>query len=186
MARGVDARDTNEIAHPNAYAARTIVRSECRQELHDLPIHVQRDQPLAIRVEVHHGARIVLDRAFQRLRRRRFEAEQHPPQRPDEQSFEGGGGEDRRTGTPRLTERRRKESTRSEADEQREQHARREERVEEARRLTMSMVRMDGVLRGVRMRGMSSMSDMTGVDVACMTRVAKMRRIANVSAVPTV
>ena len=52
IARGVDARDANDVTRADARAARAIVRSEGRQELHDLSIDIQRDQPLAIRVEV--------------------------------------------------------------------------------------------------------------------------------------
>src|SRR3982751_4367356 len=61
VARGVDARDANDVARADARAARAVVRSERRQELHDLSIDIQRDQPLPIRVESHHRSSVVLD-----------------------------------------------------------------------------------------------------------------------------
>src|SRR4029079_5774284 len=100
IARGVDARDANDVARANARAARAIVRSERRQELHDLSIDIQRDQPLAIRVESHHRPSVVLDRAFQRRGGGGLEAEEQAPERPDEQPLERRGSEHRRAGAP--------------------------------------------------------------------------------------
>src|SRR6478609_408557 len=88
IARGVDARDANDVARADARAARAIVRSERRQELHDLSIDIQRDQPLAIRVESHHRSSVVLDRTLERQGGRRLEAEEQAPERPDEQPLE--------------------------------------------------------------------------------------------------
>src|SRR5689334_23295133 len=104
IARGVDARDANDVARADARAARAIVRSERRQELHDLSIDVQRDQPLAIRVESHHRSRVVLDRAFERRGGRGLEAEEHAPERTDEQPLERRGGEHGGAHAPGLAE----------------------------------------------------------------------------------
>ena len=77
IARGVDARDANDVTRADARAARAIVRSEGRQELHDLSIDIQRDQPLAIRVESHHRTSVILDRTLERRGGRGLEAEEH-------------------------------------------------------------------------------------------------------------
>src|SRR5512132_1591266 len=66
MSCGVDARDANQIARAYARAARAVFSSERGEELHDLAIDVERDEPLTVGVEAHHGARVVLDRALQR------------------------------------------------------------------------------------------------------------------------
>src|SRR5689334_23962520 len=104
IARGVDARDANDVARADARAARAIVRSERRQELHDLPIDIQRDQPLAIRVESHHRSSVVLDRALERRGRSGLEAEEQAPERADDQPFERRRGEHRGTHAPWLAE----------------------------------------------------------------------------------
>src|SRR3954464_7714633 len=140
VARGVDAGDANDVARADARAARAIVRSEGRQELHDLSIDVQRDQPLAIRVEAHHRSSVVLDRALECRRGGGLEAEEHAPERANKQTLEGGRREDGGAGAPRLAERRGDETTRAETDEQREQHAGREKRVEEVRRALRRVV----------------------------------------------
>src|SRR6478736_10097778 len=127
IARGVDARDANDVTRADARAARAIVRSESRQELHDLSIDIQRDQPLAIRVESHHRSSVVLDRTLERQGGRRLEAEEHAPERTYKETLERGGGEDGRADAPRLAEWCGDEPARAEADEHREQHARREE-----------------------------------------------------------
>src|SRR5437764_6672417 len=94
IARGVDARNANDVARADARAARAVVRSESRQELHDLSIDVQRDQPLAIRVESHHCSCVVLDRTLERRGGRGLEAEEHAPERANEQALERRGGGD--------------------------------------------------------------------------------------------
>src|SRR5215212_7062140 len=104
MARGVDAGNADEITGANPCAARAVVRGECGEQLHDLAIDVERDEPLAVGVEAHHGASVVLDRALERQRGRRLEAEEHAPERTDEQSLERGRDEDRRAGAPWLAE----------------------------------------------------------------------------------
>ena len=105
MSCGVDARDANKIARANARAARAVFSSERSQKLHDLAVDVERDEALAVGVEPHHGARVVLDRALERRGGRRLEAKEHAPERADEQSLEGRRREQRGTGTPRLAER---------------------------------------------------------------------------------
>src|SRR5215207_823345 len=122
MARGVDAGNADEITGANACAARAVVRGECGEQLHDLAVDVERDESLPVRVEAHHGARVVLYRALERHGGRRLEAEEHPPERTDEQSFERGSGEDRRAGAPWLAERRGEQSSGPEPNEQCEQH----------------------------------------------------------------
>jgi hypothetical protein len=130
MSRGVDAGDADQITRANARAARAVIRGKRSKQLHDLTVDVEGDEALAVDVEAHHGSRIVLDRALERGCWRRLESEEHAPERPDEQSFERRRGEHRGTGAPRLTERQREQSSRSEADEQREEHAGREKREE--------------------------------------------------------
>src|SRR5215212_7880441 len=76
MARGVDAGNADEITGANACAARAVVRGECGEQLHDLTVDVERDESLAVRVEAHHGAGVVLDRALERRSGRGLEAEQ--------------------------------------------------------------------------------------------------------------
>jgi hypothetical protein len=105
MSCGVDARDANQIARAYARAARAVFCRECGEQLHDLSVDVERDEPLAIGVEAHHGARVVLDRGLERGSGRGLEAEEHAPERPDEQSLERRGDEHRGTGAPRLAER---------------------------------------------------------------------------------
>src|SRR6188472_222698 len=68
MSCGVDARDANQIARAHARAARAVFRGECGEQLHDLTVDVECDEPLTIRVEAHHGARVVFDRALERCR----------------------------------------------------------------------------------------------------------------------
>src|SRR5678816_1569345 len=77
MSCGVDARDANQIARAYARAARAVLSSECGEELHDLPVDVERDEALPVGVEPHHGACVVLDRALERGCGRRLEAEEH-------------------------------------------------------------------------------------------------------------
>jgi hypothetical protein len=122
----------------------------------------------------------------------RLEAEEHAPERTDEQSFEAGRGEHRGTGAPGLTERRCKQTARAEANEQREQHARRKERGENAggcglrrsgRRLPcgeLGGVCVGGVtVRGVAMRdvrAVATVPPMSGV-----TAVAGVAALAGVT-----
>ena len=124
MSCGVDARDANQIARAHARAARAVFCIESGEQLHDLPVDVECDESLAVGVEAHHGARVVFDRALERRSGRRLEAEQHAPERTDEQPLERRGNEHRGTGAPRLAERRREQTTGAEADEQREEDAR--------------------------------------------------------------
>src|SRR5215218_3151827 len=153
MARGVDAGNADEITGANPCAARAVVRGECGEQLHDLAVDVERDEPLAVGVEAHHGARVVLDRALERGGGSGFETEQHPPERPDEQPFERGGGERRRAGAPRLTERHGEQPTGTEADEQREQHARGEERLQPGGAVPGAIMHVVAVLAVARMGG---------------------------------
>src|SRR5215213_6500526 len=81
MARGVDAGHADEITGANPCAARAVVRGESGEQLHDLTVDVERDEPLAVGVESHHGTRVVLDRALERQGGRRLEAEEHAPER---------------------------------------------------------------------------------------------------------
>src|SRR5829696_775437 len=130
MARGVDAGYADEITGANACAARAVVRGECGEQLHDLTVDVERDEALAVDIEAHHGARVVLDSGLEGRGGGGLEAEEHPPERPDEQSFERGGGERRHAGAPWLAKWSGEQPAGAEADEQGEQHARREERLE--------------------------------------------------------
>src|SRR5215212_1490360 len=98
MARGVDAGNADEITGANPCAARAVVRGESGEQLHDLTVDVERDESLTVRVESHHGAGVVLDRALERHGGRRLEAEEHAPERTDEQSLERRCGEDCRAG----------------------------------------------------------------------------------------
>ena len=124
IARGVDAGDADEITGANARTARPVVRGEGGEELYDLPVDVERDEPLPVGVERGHGARFVLDRTLERDGGRRLETEEQPPERRDEEPLERRRGDDRRAGAPRLAERRGEQPARAEADEQREEHAR--------------------------------------------------------------
>ena len=173
MPRGVDAGDADQITRANARAARAVIRGKRSKQLHDLTVDVEGDEALAVDVEAHHGSRIVLDRALERCRRRRLESEEHAPEWPDEQSLERRRGEHRGAGTPRLTERQREQSARSEADEQREQHAGREERKEPA---GVSGMRRCGMrLCGMRLCGMRVCAiRVTGVDLSgvCVSTVS--------------
>ena len=186
ISRGVNARDANNVARADAHAARAFVRGESRQELHDLSIDIQRDQPLAIRVEAHHRSSIVLDRTLQRQSGRGLEAEEHAPERTDEQPLEGGRREESNTSTPRLAERRGDETARAEADEQREENAWREQGHDPSRAVPAGMVSVTGVHRV----SMSSVS-VPGVSV-CAVRMSTVRMsavrvtLSTVSAVPEV
>src|SRR5215218_7346035 len=106
MTRGVDAGDPHEITRADAGAARAIVGGEGGEQLHHLTIDIQGDEALAIRVEPHHGACVVLDRALEGRGRGGLEAEQHAPERADQESLERGRGEDGGAGAPWLAERR--------------------------------------------------------------------------------
>jgi hypothetical protein len=179
---GVDARDANEVAGANADATRSIVWRECRQQLNDLTIDIECDQSLTVRVEVHHGARIVLDRTFEGRRGRRFKPEQHAPDRSDEQALECSRGENRSTRAPWLSQRCREQAPRTESDEQREEDARGEQRIKNVRAL------VGGVLRVTCMAVTSvcSMSTMASVPVcgmamSCVGSVTTVARVASAS-----
>src|SRR4051812_24178758 len=103
-ARGVDVGDAHDVAGTDADAAGAVVRNERSEQLHDLAVDVDGDEPVAIGVEAGHGARIVLDGALEGRGRIGFEAEEEAPDRPDEQRLEGGAAEDRRTEPPGLAE----------------------------------------------------------------------------------
>src|SRR5258705_10945497 len=128
-ARGVHVRDAQDVAGADADAAGAIVRSERGEELHDLTVDIDGDEPTAVGVEAGHGARVVLDGALQREGWTRLEAKEEAPDRADEQRFKRRGAEDGCAQPPRLTEWLREESTGAEADQEREQHARREKRL---------------------------------------------------------
>ena len=168
MSRGVDAGNADQITRANARAARAVIRGKRGKQLHDLTVDVESDEALAVDVEAHHGSRIVLDRALERGRGRRLESEEHAPERPDEQPLERRRGEHRGAGTPRLTERQREQPASAEADEQREQHAWREERKEPAGVRGMRRCGMRGCALRVRTIRVASMK-FSGVGVCVST-----------------
>ena len=155
MARGVDAGYADEITGANACAARAVVRGECGEQLHDLAVDVERDETLAVDIEAHHGARVVLDSGLEGRGGGGLEAEEHPPERPDEQSFERGGGERRHAGAPWLAKWSGEQPAGAEADEQGEQHARREEGLEPSGAVSVALMRVVAVLAVARMSGVT-------------------------------
>jgi hypothetical protein len=179
MARGVDAGHADEITGANAHAARMIVRGKSGEQLHDLAVDVERDEALAVRIEAHHGAGVVLDRALERRRGGGLESEEHPPERTDEQPLEHRGSEDGGAGAPGLAEWVCEQPTGAEADEQGEQHARREERVEPAGGVVVAMVAR------LIMRCVSRVPSVSRMRTVAVTGVA-MPTMPTVSIVPDV
>src|SRR5258705_8183259 len=81
VAVGVDLFDAYYVARANANARAAVSLVQRAEDLHHVAIDLDRDQALAVLIEVRHGLRVVLNRAFQGLGRTRGEPEHEVPQR---------------------------------------------------------------------------------------------------------
>jgi hypothetical protein len=88
----VDRLDPEPVAssHSSRYAAFVAVQG--RKELDDLPVELHRDEAVAVRVEIHDGASLIVYDALERLRGFGREAEQESPQRGDQPPLEEQAG----------------------------------------------------------------------------------------------
>jgi len=125
---GVYFRDAHEITGANAYATRALVRCERCEELDELPVELEGDEAVAVRVEAGDGAGFVFDRGLEGGGFAGLEAKEESPEGADEGGFEdyscgecGGEAEG-------LVEGRSQNAGGSEADEEGEEEARGKER----------------------------------------------------------
>src|SRR5215212_2042323 len=84
VSRGVHVLDAQAVAGADADAGGALLGRERAEDLHDLPVELHHDEPLAARVERARGLRLVRDRALERQRGRAGEALEEAPQRRHE------------------------------------------------------------------------------------------------------
>src|SRR4051794_23662646 len=138
-AGGVDFGDAEEVAAADASAERPVIGSESCEQLYDLSIHLDGDEPLPVRVEAGHGAGLVLDRTLESGCRCGFEPEEKAPDGAHQKRLECSRAENGRTESPRLAEGLGQQSTAAETDHEGEQDARREKRLHPRRAVLARM-----------------------------------------------
>ena len=112
----------------NAHTSLAIVGGQRGEQLDDLTVDVDGDKTVSIGVESRDGAGFIFNCAVERRRGLRLEPKEKAPERADEERLETNRAENCRAESKRLAEWGADDAAGAEADEQREQESRGEER----------------------------------------------------------
>lgn len=159
---GIHVGDANDVAGADTDTARPLVGVQRGEELDDLAVHVECDEPAAAGIECGDRTRVILDCALECERGSRFEPEEKAPQRPNKQRLEHDGADERRAELKPVAERLAEQSARTESDEEGEQYARGEERLETC----------NAMIAGMTIAGVYVVASMTMTDVHVVTCMA--------------